>query len=174
MKSQPNLSRGQQPRAGQQPPEPPRPVLSAVKVMYAGAALSAIELAIALATSGGTQSAIHKQFPKYTASQVHSAAVSLIAAGVTTQVLAIGLWLLMSWANRKGMSWARVTASGLFVLNTFNFLAYVRRPTVIGPLVLTTLVWVAGLGAIILLWLRDSSAFFTATSEFKASQRPLT
>jgi hypothetical protein len=164
MKLQPYPSRGQRPQAGKQSPELPRAVLSAVKVMYAGAVLSAVQLALALAFSGGLQGAIHKQYPRYSASQVHSAAMSLITATVVTQVLAIGLWVLMSWANRRGMNWARLAASGLFALNTLDFLEYARQPTVIGPLVLTTLVWLAGLGAITLLWQRDSSAFYAAAT----------
>lgn len=149
-------------------------MLSAVKVMYAGAVLSAIELALALLSTGSLQSAIHKADPSYSASHVHNLAMSYVAATVITQVAAIGLWLAMSWANRLGMSWARVVASCLFALNSWNLLEFVRQPTAIGPLVLNTLVWVTGLGATVLLWQRDSSAFFTATKQFRESGRLMT
>jgi hypothetical protein len=178
MKLQPNPRRSQGPQGGQrssadvEPPEPPRPVLSAVKVMYAGAVLSAIALALVVVSYGSVQSAFRKQYPHDPVSQVHAAAMSYITAEVIALVVAIGLWLVMSWANRLGMSWARAVATGLFVLNTLNFYEYASQPTAVGPLTLNALVWIAGLGATILLWQRGSSAFFAATKDFRRA--PLT
>lgn len=168
MKLQSFLSRGQQSRA-EQSSDVPRPVLTAVKVMYAGAVLSAIQLTLALVTAGSLRNAIRKAYPSYTASHIHSVEVSFIASEVITQLLAIGLWVLLAQASRKGMRWARAVASGLFAFNTFLLLTIIRQPSITAPLVLDVLVWVAGLGAVALLWQRDSSAFFTATTQARRS-----
>jgi hypothetical protein len=157
------------PTGGQGPVTPPeapapQPVQNAVKLMYAGAALSAIEIIIGLTTIGSLKSAIRSQYPNYSDSQIHTAEVAGIAIAVAIGAIAIGLWLWMAWANGRGRSWARIVASALFALNTIDLLTLVARPHSVISLVLAIVVWLAGLGAIYFLWQRDSSAFFQARS----------
>ena len=54
-----------------EPDRPPAPqsVLNAVKLMYAGAALSAVSLIVSLVSIGGTKDAIKKARPSLTAAQ---------------------------------------------------------------------------------------------------------
>jgi membrane protein YdbS with pleckstrin-like domain len=47
---------------------------------------------VALVTIGSTRSAIHADFPAYSASRVHKAAVALVVYEVVIQVITIGLW----------------------------------------------------------------------------------
>ncbi|HVB41398.1 MAG TPA: hypothetical protein VNF47_01670 [Streptosporangiaceae bacterium] len=145
-------------------PAPPRPVVTAVRLMYAGAAVSAAEIIIGLATIGNLRSAIRSQFPHYTASQVHSAQVATLTFAAVAGLLAIGLWVWMAWANGAGKSWARIVASVLFGINTIDLLTLVARPYAITGLLLAILVWLIGLGAIVLLWQRESSAYYQARS----------
>src|SRR5580692_2245762 len=93
-----------------QRPEPPPPMLMAVRLMYVGAGLSAI-----------------------------------------------GLWILMARANGAGKSWARIVASVLFAINTLDLLASAVQVHAPVSLAFAGLVWLAGLGATILLWRRESS-----------------
>jgi hypothetical protein len=160
---QPDPPRGQ-PRPDQ-PPAPPRAVLTAVRLMYAGAALSAIQLVLALATVGDLRAAIHQAYPSYSASRVHSIEVSYVASGVITQLLAIGLWVVMALASRGGRSWARAVASGLFAVNTLLLINVIRQPAVSIGLAFDVAIWLAGLGATVLLWQRDSSAYITASTD---------
>ena len=157
------------PTGGQGPvaPEGPAPqsVLTAVRLMYAGAALNTIEIIIGLTTIGSLKSAILSRYPNYTDSQVHTLQVAVIASTVIFGALAIGLWLWMAWANGRGRSWARIVASVLFGLNTIGVLTQVAQPHAVFSLVLTILVWLAGLGAIYFIWQRDSSAFYQARSQ---------
>jgi hypothetical protein len=148
------------------PPEAPAPqsVQNAVKLMYAGAALNAIEVILGLTTIGSLRSAIRSAYPHYSDSQIHGLQVALISGTVIFGALAIGLWLWMAWANGRGRSWARIVASALFALNTIGLLLQLTQPHALVGLVLATVVWLAGLGAIYFLWQRDSSAFFQARS----------
>jgi hypothetical protein len=160
---QPYPGGGQGPVAPPQAPAP-QPVTTAVRLMYAGAALSAIEIILGLATMGSLKSAIRSQYPGYTASQIHTAQVAAIVAAVVIGAIAIGLWLWMAWANGKGKSWARIVATVLFALNTIDLLTLIARPHSALSLVFALLVWLAGLGAIFFLWQRESSAYFQAMS----------
>ena len=147
-----------------QPAEPPQPVRTAVLLMYGGAALSAIEIIIGLATIASLRSAIRSQYPGYSSSQLHTAEVVGVTTVVVIGLIAIGLWLWMAWANGAGKSWARVVATVFFGLNTLSLLSLVARPHAALGLVLGVLVWLAGLGAILLLWQRESSGYYQARS----------
>ncbi len=147
-------------------PEPQRPaapnsVQTAVKLMYAGAALSFIELVVSLATVSRLKSAILNKYPHYTSAQVHSAEVVIVAGVVVEAVIAIALWLWMARANSNGRNYARITGSVFFGLYTLFLLISLRRPSAGVGLIFALLVWLAGLGAVIMLWRRESGAYFT-------------
>jgi hypothetical protein len=55
---------------------PPRAVLSAVRLMYAGAALEVLAIIAAVLTIGSLRSAIYKAHPDYTTAQLHAAEVA--------------------------------------------------------------------------------------------------
>ena len=161
MSYQPYPTSGQTPEPQQQRPPAPTSVQTAVKLMYAGAALSLIELIVSLATVASLKSAILKKFPNYTSSQVHSAEVAIVAGVVIEAVIAIGLWLWMARASGAGRNYARITGTVLFVVYTLFLLLDLRRPSVGIGLIFAVLVWLAGLGAVVMLWRKDSSEYFT-------------
>ena len=150
--------------AGSAPPRP-RSVQTAMRLMYAGAALNAIGVILGLVTIGSLKSAIVKQSSKHlTATQIHGLEVFSIVGTVVIGLIAIGLWLWMAWANGKGRSWARIVSAVLFGIDTLNLLLSFRRASVIGALILEILVWLAGLGAIILIFNKESVPFFRPQS----------
>jgi hypothetical protein len=157
------------PTSGQMP-EPQRPaapnsVQTAVKLMYVGAGLSFIELVLNLAFIGSVKTAIRKRFPDYTSTQLHAAEVSYIVFVVIAAVIAIGLWLWMARANAAGRNYARITGTVFFGLNTLFLLLSVARPHASLGLILSVLVWLAGLGAVIMLWRRESGPYFTPRAQ---------
>jgi len=160
---QPYPTGGQEPVTSPQGPAP-QPVTMAVRLMYAGAALSALEIIIGLTTIGSLKSAIRSQYPQYSSSQIHAAEVAGVAVAVVIGAIAIGLWLWMAWANGRGKNWARIIATVLFAFNTIDLLTLLARPHSAISLVLALLVWLAGLGAMFFLWQRESSAYFRAMS----------
>src|ERR1700733_10987208 len=160
------MSYQQYPTSGQTPEPPQRPaaptsVQTAVKLMYAGAALSLIELVVSLVTISSLKTAILKKFPHYTSTQVHSAEVAIVVGVVIEAVIAIGLWLWMARANGAGRNYARITGTVLFGVYTLFLLLDLRRPSVGIGLIFAALVWLGGLGAVIMLWRRESSEYFS-------------
>ena len=157
---QPYPSGGQVPEP--QRPEPPAPVLTAVKLMYAGAAVSAISLIATLLTIGSLKTAIHNRSPKLTQTQLHTAEVALVVVSVIIGLVAVGLWIWMASANKAGKNWARITATVFFGINTVSVLsAFSLSGTLLGRLI-SLVIWLIGLGAVLMLWRKESSAYFTA------------
>ena len=158
----------QYPTGGGQEPLPQRPaappsVLTAVKFMYAGAALSALGFIISLVTVSSVRTAIRKADPSYTSAQIHTAEIAVVGGAVLVGLIGVGLWLWMAWANGRGRSWARIVASVLFAINTLDLFLSLARPHAVLGLVFSLLVWLAGLGAIVFLWRSESSAYFSAS-----------
>src|ERR1035437_9318899 len=104
---QPYPSGGQMPEQPQRPAAPP-PVLMAVKLMYAGAVLSALAAIYTAVTAGGLKTAILKGHPLYTAAQVHKAETSIVISAIVGGLLAVGLWIQMARVDGAGPKWAGV------------------------------------------------------------------
>ena len=154
------------PSAGQVPeparPEPPDSVLTAVKLMYAGAVVSALSLVVGLATIGSLHSELRNAYPRVTSSQLHTIEVATVVFIVIFGLIGVGLWLWMAVANKRGGNWARITASVFFALNTVSLLVGLARPQPLANRLVGLLIWLIGLGAIVMLWRADSTAFFKA------------
>ena len=142
--------------------EPPASVRNAVRLMYAGAALSAIVVIVSLLTIGSLKANILSHYPNYTAAQVHTAEVAGVVTSIIGGLIAIGLWLWMAWANGRGRGWARIVAAVFFAINTLDLIASFARVHAVGTLIVGILVWLVGLGAIVFLFSKESSAYFAA------------
>jgi hypothetical protein len=140
--------------------EPPSSVRNAVRLMYAGAALSAIVVIVTLVTIGSLKANILSHYPHYTATQRHTAEVAAVITSIIGGLIAVGLWLWMAWANLRGRSWARIVATVFFGINTLDLLISFARIHAVGSLIVSVLVWLVGLGAIILLFSKESAAYF--------------
>ncbi len=161
--------------SGDQPPaqpgaQPPGSVRIAALFMYAGAALSVVGAVLTVITIGASRDALRRLYPRFTDAQVHTAATAGLIASLVVAAIAVFLWLLVAWACRTGRNWGRMTGTVLFALNTVLLLFGLIRPggaalprATVGTL-LTVLLWLAGLGAVVMLWRRDSSAFFGSTA----------
>jgi hypothetical protein len=153
------------PQGGEMPPDPtrpdpPRPVRTAVLLMYTGAALSAVSLIVTVLSLHAIERVIRNASSTLTAQQVHNDAIVAVTIAVVESLIAVGLWLLMAWGNKNGQSWARIVATVLFGLNTLFLLLSFVRATVSVSLAFSVLVWLIGLGAIVLLWRKESSQYF--------------
>ena len=95
---------------------------------------------------------------------VDNDAIVAVTIAVVESLIAIGLWLLMAWGNKNGQNWARITATVLFGLNTLFLLISFVRATVSASLAFSVLVWLVGLGAVVMLWRKESSQYFTTVS----------
>jgi hypothetical protein len=163
---QPYPSSGQP--AGPLRPPAPAPVLTAVKLMYAGAAVSAVYLIILLAILIGDTKAVHATWNGHPL-----ATAPAIALGIVPVLVVIALWLWMARANGQGRTWARILSavlSGLATLQLIKLISDLQQPvshaglgvTVLnyGVTVLFAAAWLAGAAAVWLLWRPAASAFF--------------
>jgi hypothetical protein len=161
-------------------PPAPAPVLTAVKLMYAGAAVNAVAVITSLSLISGIKAALRKANPGLAAAQVRDLN-TLITLAIAAGLVVIALWLWMARTNGQGRTWARILSTVLFGLATLELPADIQL-THLGHLVLggqvqpvihygfgvtvlavivPVLTWLAGLAAVWLLWRPASSAFFT-------------
>ncbi len=150
--------------AGQVPaerPQPPRSVLIAVRLMYAGAVLTAVGLVISVIAVAADASSLRASHPHATAAQLHATQNFLITIAVVSGIVEIGAWLFMARANRGGLKWARLAASVLFALSTWNFVSHFFGTITIGNISYSAVLWLVGLAAVFFLWQKDSSPYFS-------------
>jgi hypothetical protein len=160
------------PSAGQVPepvrPGPPASVVMAVRLMYAGAVVSALSLIVGLVTIGSLRDSLHKSYPTFTASQLHSLQMVLVVGSVVFGLISIGLWVWMALMNKAGKPWARIVATVLFGLDTLFLLLGVARAGAAAGTLVSILTWLIGLGAVVYLWRRDASAYFNPQADQQA------
>jgi hypothetical protein len=149
-------------------PQSARTVRSAVRLMYAGAAVSAAELIIGLALIiVDIQVAARGQFLGHSLAAQKPLVITL---GTISGLAVIALWLWMARASGQGRNWARSLSTVLFVLATLQLRGAFTRPvshagfavTVLyyGGTVLFAAAWLVGGAAVWLLWRPASTAFF--------------
>jgi hypothetical protein len=156
---QPYPSSGKPLTEAERPPAPPS-VLNAVKLMYAGAAISTVSLIISLVDISGTKAAIKKARPNLTATQVSQLNTFIIGLAIVSGLVGIALWLWMARANDQGKNWARIVSTVLFGLATLDLIGVFSQPKTVLGLVFPVLVWLIGAGAVWFLWRPESTAFF--------------
>jgi hypothetical protein len=135
-------------------------VQNAVKLMYAGAAVSTVSLIVSLVDIGGTKSAIRQARPSLTVAQVNQLNTFIISLAIVSGLVGIALWLWMARANGQGRNWARILSTVLFGLATLDLFGVASQPKTLLGLVFPLLTWLLGLGAVVLLWRKQSTAFF--------------
>lgn len=153
------------PGSDTQLPEPrrlpaPASVLNAVRVMYAGAVTSLLGAAFDVVTVNATKRAIESHSRHLSASQLASLQHTLIAGFAAGGVIAAAVWIGLAVACRRGHDWARIAGTVLFGLSTVDALGGLAVPVAGVVKVWALLVWLAGLAAVVLLWRRESTAFF--------------
>jgi FtsH-binding integral membrane protein len=137
----------------------PASMVTAVRLMYAGAAFALIWAIGVIVVSAS----IVKHYPLASESGDHR-----LAGAATLAILLcaadIALWLGIARACRRGSSGARVAGTVLFAVHTVGVLGVVTSSQAgLGPAkVLTLIGWLIALGAVMALWQPPSSAFFTA------------
>jgi hypothetical protein len=140
--------------------QPPSSVQTAVRLMYAGAIISGISFILGLVTIGSVRHTLEKDYPSYSASKISSLVNAEIAIVVVAGIIGVGLWLWMAWANKRGKNWARITGTVFFGLYTLDLIFVAARAASGISTVFAIVTWLVGLGATIMLWRRDSTAFF--------------
>jgi len=167
-------------------PRSARTVRAAVRFMYAGAAVSTVNLVIFLALTGdiGARHAILGY--RLTAAQVSQLLNPLaITEAVVLALVPVALWLWMARETGRGRNWARGLSTVLFALATLSLSSVIPQPVfnitfvpavrlsfvpLLGPAA-TVLTWLAGAAAVWLLWRPASTAFFRPPGYTQARHR---
>jgi hypothetical protein len=134
-------------------PRSTRTVRAAVKLMYAGAAVTTVGLIISLISLALTG---HRAASLRVLG--HSQPLSIAATvGIISALILIALWLWMARANCEGRNWARILSTVLAGLATLHLFGNKGALAI----AFAVLIWLIGLAAAWLLWRPASSAFFS-------------
>jgi hypothetical protein len=152
---------------GAQMPEIERPpvpsqVANAVKVMYVGAATSIIGIIIDILTVNATKSAIERRSHKLTVHQIGASQHALIAGFIVGGLIGAAAWIIVARNCQGGKNWARITGSVFFAIATIDTIVGLTAPLAGAVKIWGVVVWLVGLAAVVLLWQRPSTEFFTA------------
>jgi hypothetical protein len=130
----------------------PAPVLSAVKLMYGGIALSGLLAIIDFVVVGSLGSTLY-----LTSHQQNMQGASSL--GAIMSLFGVGFWILLAWANKRGMPWARIVAPILLVIFTLYTLISIAF---VNPLAIVVELGTIAVGVIALvqLWRRESSPYY--------------
>ena len=140
-------------------PRIPGSVLTAVRLMYAGAAVSLVNVVVSLAAISQIKTSFEAQHP-LAQNAAQGVATLAAAAVIISGAVAIGVWLKLASASRKGRSWARTAGTILFAVDTLTLLGTLGRAGIPATKTFGALTWLIGLMAVISLWRRQSSDYF--------------
>lgn len=141
-------------------PARPASLLTAVKVMYAGAAARLILAILYLTTESDTRAAIAKKDPHMSASTLNTLAHAGVIAGAVVSLIGAVAFLRIARSCQKGKNWARVTATVLTAVAVLGTAYDLVNP--VAPIVpiFNVVLNLIGLTAVVLLWLPTSGAYF--------------
>ena len=139
---------------------PPTSVQTAVRLMYSGAVISAISFILGLATLGNLKHTLQKDHPSYTTAHINSLVTASVVFIIVVGIIGVGLWVWMARMNLKGRNWARILGTVFFGIDTLDLLGVFRGSASAVSAVFAIVTWLVGLGAVIMLWRRESTAFF--------------
>ena len=83
---------------------------------------------------------------------------------VLVSLIEIAVWLWIARACKNGRNWARVTGTVLFAIHTLSTIALIgnSHPGIGLAKLLDIIGWLIACGAVVFLWQRPSSAFFSS------------
>jgi O-antigen/teichoic acid export membrane protein len=138
----------------------PTPVINAVRLMFARAALGVLSLIVLLATKDSLKKEILKKNRNADAAKLDSLLNTAVAVAIVFGIIFIVLYVLLALQVRKGKNWARIVTwvvAGLGVLSALGSLA---QPEPALSRVIGLLSGVIDIAIIILLAQGASSQYF--------------
>jgi hypothetical protein len=144
-------------------PPSTRSVEAAVRLMYAGAAITTLSLVISM---------VSVDFLGRAADRLrilghHQPLPAALSVGMVSGLAIIAIWLVMARAIGQGKSRARFVSTLLFGLATLHIFGNKGVPT----LVFAFATWLLGLAALWLLWRPASREFFKSQQAARDEQR---
>jgi hypothetical protein len=145
-------------------PRVPATVRKAGRFMLACAAITAVICVFQVIVTIIDKSLIDVNGKPPTSSQLTIGVLILIVS----YAVYIALWILMARFTRAGHNWARIVSSVLFAISTWQLYSTINslqaNVTItvadIIFIICTVAIWIAGVGAVAMLWRSESSAYF--------------
>jgi hypothetical protein len=147
----------------------PQSIQNAVKLMYAGAVLTGISIIVLIVTISQVKTAFHKANPSWTTHHVSTVATSYVVTNIVAGLIGVGLWIMMAQMNGKGRQRARMVATILFAINTLSIFQLLRGGATVFGVIMVVLTWLAGLGAVVLLWQSNSTEYYNRVRDAAAA-----
>jgi hypothetical protein len=146
---------------------PPSSIQIAVRFIYAGAALQALSTIVEIAAfRGNLQSVLAADSAiQLTPSQLNTVEAVGVSALVFAGIVDASLWLWMASRNKAGRRWARILSTVGFTFLTLGLAAVSFQPISVENKILPVVQWLVGFVAIVLLWQRESSDYYTARAK---------
>jgi hypothetical protein len=139
----------------------PAPVSTAVKLMYAIAALAIIGALLGLADLGDLRDRVRTASPSLSSSDLDTAVTVSIVVALVIAVVEAVLWVLFAIFTGRGRNWARIVVTVLAALVIISGLTALVNGFQLAD-VATVLALVCAVGVVVLLFRRESSAWFAA------------
>lgn len=157
--------------AEQAPPAdvaPPPSIALAVNLMRAGAAVAVVNVVVGLVTRNSIRDNLEdslRESGDLTQSNLDTAYNVTMSSLIILGIASIGLWLWMAYANGRGRRWARVVATALGGIGTLGFVLSLSQGGATAlSLVLSALTAALAVAIIVLLWRRESTAYYDSRS----------
>jgi len=148
-----------------QNPWRPTSVVTAVWLMYGGAALTVVGMFIDLAVISQLRANYLTDHPLLGPAgidRINRLAGTGDVAVIIGCVIGVSLWLTLAAAAKKGRGWTRVVGSVLFGIDTLVLIGTIGRPGIQGIKTIHLLIWLVGLITVVMLWQRQANQFFAA------------
>ncbi|MEJ7634895.1 hypothetical protein [Aeromicrobium sp.] len=147
----------------------PPSIRLAVRLMWAGAALSLIGLIVTFATLGTLKDQLRDSLEKsdanYSQADFDAIYTATLAFAVVLSLVTTGIWLWMAWKNGQGRSWARIVATVLGGLSVVSTIYAVAAGTSTGASIVVSVVsLLLSIAILVLLWRKESSNFYAERS----------
>jgi hypothetical protein len=144
--------------------EVPGKVHTAVRLMYIGFVVTALDVVLSLVALGRyTHDAnIDKEFDR-TAEQAANQMAGAISIGFLADLLGLACWAWLAVATRRGHGWTRIAGAvllGIYSICMLTVLFGTKRDP--GPVLTTIVVWALGVATVIPLFSQQARDFFYA------------
>ncbi len=148
-------------------------MITAMRLMYAGAALAALGILAAAATVPALRAAVRQQYPDAGYGGVRAATTGALTVTIVGGLISVGVWLAVARRTRRGRPGVRIVSTVLFVVNSLGVLS-THSHGFLTPATWTTgaAEWAVGLIVIVFLWDRRSTAYFAELQRARKQATP--
>lgn len=139
---------------------PPSTVVNAFRLILVQAALSLVNIVVALLTTDAIREQVRSSSPTLDQSMVDAAVGVAIAMAVVFGLIGIGVWILVAFKVRAGKNWARIVTFVFAGLGLLSGLASFAQPAAAASHLLAVVALAIDIALIVLLTRGPSAEYF--------------